>query len=106
MHKMLTGWPQTDHIDHNGLNNQRSNLRPATGGRNLQNARKRAGASSVHKGVSWDSSHSKWLARICVDGHQRFLGYCLSEEDAARAYDSAAREAFGAYACLNFPREP
>jgi hypothetical protein len=103
MHKLLTGWPQTDHADHNGLNNQRSNLRPARGGQNLQNARKRAGASSRFKGVSWDPVNQKWIARICVSGHQRNLGRHLSEEDAARAYDAAARAAFGEFACLNFP---
>jgi hypothetical protein len=102
MHKLITGWPQTDHEDHDGLNNQRSNLRPAPGGRNLQNARKRAGTSSAYKGVSWDPVNRKWLARICVSGHERNLGRHVSEIDAALAYDAAAREAFGEFACLNF----
>ena len=103
MHKLLTGWPGTDHIDHDGLNNQRYNLRQATGSQQLQNARKRAGASSVFKGVSWDPANGKWLVRICVSGRQRNLGRHASETDAALAYDAAALEAFGEYAYLNFP---
>jgi hypothetical protein len=103
MHKLITGWPRTDHADHDGLNNQRYNLRPWTGGQNLQNARKRAGSSSVYKGVSWDKVNRNWLARICVEKHERNLGRYASEIDAAIAYDAAAREAFGEFACLNFP---
>jgi hypothetical protein len=103
MHRLITGWPRTDHVDHDGLNNQRYNLRPWAGGQNLQNARKRAGASSSFKGVSWDRLSGKWLARICVDKHQRNLGRYDSETDAALVYDAAAREAFGEFALLNFP---
>ena len=103
MHKLITGWPQTDHRDHNGLNNQRDNLRRATGSQNLQNTRKRAGASSSYKGVSWDKVNNKWLARICVSGKQCNLGRYIEEVDAARAYDAAAIDAFGEFAFLNFP---
>lgn len=106
MHKMLTGWPRTDHVDHDGLNNQRHNLRPWAGGQNLQNARKRNGASSVYKGVSWDKVNGNWLARICVEKHQRNLGRYDSETAAALAYDAAAREAFGEFALVNFPDIP
>jgi hypothetical protein len=103
MHKLITGWPRTDHADHNGLNNQRSNLRPASRSQNGQNSRKQAGASSsAYKGVSWDPVNGRWLARICVAGVQRNLGRHETERSAACAYDAAAREAFGEFACLNF----
>ena len=102
MHKFLTGWPRTDHIDHNGLNNQRSNLRPATHAQNQQNARSGCG-TSIYKGVSWDKRARKWRAVIRPERVQRYLGFFVNEEDAARAYDAAALELYGEYACINFP---
>jgi hypothetical protein len=102
MHKLLTGWPRTDHEDHDGLNNQRYNLRPASGSQNQWNRRPNGRSTSRYKGVSWDPVNGKWLARICVAGTQCNLGRHVTEEDGARAYDAAAREAFGEFACLNF----
>lgn len=105
MHKLLTGWPQTDHIDHDGLNNRRSNLRLATAGQNGANRRASPGCSSQYKGVRWYPSSRKWCARIRCNGKLRHLGYFAREDDAARAYDAAALEAFGEYAHLNLPGE-
>jgi hypothetical protein len=103
MHKLLTGYPQTDHIDHDGLNNQRDNLRPVDRRRNQQNRRKCARqTTSDHKGVYWQKASGKWRAQICVAGRLRSLGLYLVEEDAARAYDAAALAEFGEYAHLNF----
>lgn len=100
MHTMLTGWPQVDHIDHDGLNNQRSNLRPATAAQNQQNRRRRIGNSSRYKGVC-RFRHTKWMARISINGTQRHLGLFATEEEAALAYNAAALEAYGEYAHLN-----
>lgn len=105
MHKMLTGWPLTDHIDHDGLNNQRSNLRPATWGENARNARPRQGCSSQYKGVS-QARRGLWVAYIDLDGCRSDLGYFVSETEAACAYDAAARELHGEFACTNFPDPP
>jgi hypothetical protein len=105
MHKLLTGWPQTDHRDHDGLNNQRSNLRPATNSQNHANERPGTGFASAYKGVSLGSRGHGWQARIRVGGGERlYLGIFKSEIDAARAYDAAARKHHAEYACLNFPR--
>lgn len=100
MHKLITGWPMTDHIDHDGLNNQRSNLRPATRSQNQHNRRSRTGTSRF-KGVYWNSRERRWRAQISVNGAMRYLGSFASEEAAAGAYNSAAIKFFGAYACLN-----
>jgi len=101
MHTLITGWAQVDHRDHNGLNNQRANLRPATHSQNLGNQRKRRGTASRYKGVT--PCKRSWQARIRVNGKQTHLGTYGTEEEAARAYDAAARRAFGEFACLNFP---
>ena len=106
MHKLLTGWPLTDHADHDGLNNQRYNLRPATSGQNLQNSLPRISARSPYKGAIWNSQQRKWQAEIRMDGRKRHLGYFLSDLEAAYTYDAAARELFGEFACPNFPEGP
>jgi hypothetical protein len=105
IHTFLTGWPEVDHEDGDGLNNCRSNLRPATRGQNNANQgpQDRPGKLSTFKGVTWYATHERWVARIRVDGRLRSLGYFTSEEAAARAYDNAAQAAWPGYAYLNFP---
>lgn len=105
LHTFLTGWPLVDHIDGDGLNNQRSNLRQAGASENNQNARKHAAAYSQYKGVSWCKREGRWFAQIQYQHRRRHLGYHASELDAARAYDVAARELFGEFARPNFPAE-
>jgi AP2 domain len=101
MHSLIVDYPKPDHIDGNGLNNQRSNLRPATASQNCIN--RRTWGRSAYRGVSWFKLYSKWNAAISYQRKSRNLGYFASEEDAARAYDAAARELHGAFARLNFP---
>lgn len=94
-----------DHIDHDGLNNQRSNLRVVTQGENLMNARKRRGTSSRFKGVYWDKREQRWVASITVDGKCHWIGQYTDEERAARAYDVFARGLVGHVAWANFPQK-
>ena len=58
--------------------------------------------SSPYKGVSWFAARSVWQAHIQVRRRRRWLGYFTSDVDAARAYDAAARQAFGEFARTNF----
>jgi DNA-binding XRE family transcriptional regulator len=104
MHNLIADYPKPDHIDGNGLNNQRSNLRPATTAQNIVNARRKpSNATSRYAGVSRVSSGRKWNARITCERTILSLGYYADEEEAALAYDKAARELYGDYARLNFP---
>lgn len=103
LHTFLTGWPYIDHRNGNGLDNRRNNLRPATVAQNTANKRIYKNNTSGFKGVSWRPDVRRWIAYIQADGSRRHLGYHKSVENAARAYDTAAREAFGDYAALNFP---
>lgn len=102
MHQAVAGHTHPDHIDGDGLNNQRANLRRATTAQNGANRRSNVGSSSRFKGVTWHKGDKRWQASIKVDGRNRYLGSFRSEEDAARAYDAAAAEAWGEYARLNF----
>jgi hypothetical protein len=101
MHILIMGQPGIDHIDHDGLNNQRSNLRIATPGESARNQRKQPNAKFRFKGVTLRAH--KWYAKIMADGEIVNLGSFFTEEAAARAYDAAARELHGEFACLNFP---
>jgi len=108
MHRMILKPPnnmQCDHIDGNGLNNQRANLRACTRAENTCNQRPQVGCASRFKGVAWHKAAQKWQAQIQNVGKQMHLGYFTDEVDAARAYDAAARELFGEFARPNFPEE-
>lgn len=97
------GKPCVDHIDGDILNNHVSNLRWVTQQENCMNQCSTRGSSSRHRGVYWDKATSKWRATIRLDGRLKNLGRFNDEEEAAHAYDAAARELFREYARLNFP---
>jgi len=105
LHRFITGVTDpsidVDHKDHNGLNNQRHNLRRTVRGENDGNRRKTRG-SSQYKGVSWSKSKGRWRACITI-GRTVHLGYYADEAQAALAYDAAARIRFGVLANCNFP---
>ena len=106
---------QTDHtIDHkdgNTLDNRKLNLRKCSHSQNHGNSKKTTSkTSSKYKGVTFHKRTERWRAII---GLTNFLGQYIRislgcfviEEDAAKAYDEAARKHFGEFACLNFPKE-
>jgi len=94
MHAIVAGTPKgkakTDHIDGDGLNNRRGNLRICTNKQNAHNhTRKRKGCGSQYRGVSLHRATGKWLVQIRTDGIGRYVGLFESEIDAAGAYDAA-----------------
>ena len=103
MHRLITGYALTDHINRNGLDNRRCNLRPATKAQNRANSSKQAGSSSRFKGVVRYGTAGKWRALIAHGGRVVSLGYYVSDVDAARAYDVAAIAYWGPFAGTNFP---
>ena len=93
-----------DHIDGNGLNNRRSNLRLCTVRENMWN-RRPTGGPSPYKGVRRRKENKKWAAQINCRGRRYHLGYFQNQIDAAIAYDKMAANLFGPFAYLNFPKE-
>jgi hypothetical protein len=100
MHRFLMpNAAEIDHRNRDGLDNRRENLRECTHSQNLANAEFPVGATG-YRGVR--VMRSKYQARIKVDQTYRHLGTFDTAEQAARAYDTAAREAFGEFAYQNF----
>ncbi len=87
-----------DHIDGNGLNNRRSNLRLATISQNAHNTTmERANNSSGVKGVYWHKKCAKWYARISKDSKRISLGFFDNIEDASACYLNAVKEFHGEF---------
>lgn len=86
-----------DHVDHNRLNNNVTNLRWVTRQQNNWNRSKKPNSSSVYKGVCWYSNYNQWVSQIYVNGKRKHLGYFDEERDAARAYDEASQLYHGRY---------
>jgi hypothetical protein len=98
MHNLIMGVVGIDHKDHDGLNNQKHNLRVADQSQNGANRQPNRGGTSKYKGVHWDKSHGKWRASIRVHGSLHALGDYANELDAKHAYNVAALEYFGDWA--------
>ena len=87
---------QVDHINGDGLDNRRSNLRVCSPGQNQANAEGWSGTSE-YRGVRWRESKGKWVAEIKIDGKSHHIGYFDDEVEAARAYDRRAMEEWGEF---------
>lgn len=108
-HRVLMDAPPgmvVDHIDNNGLNNRRCNLRIVTNAQNVRRARqKRVPKTSRFTGVNYDKRLKKWRCQIKYIYKTIYLGMYESEIEAARFYDLVAKKLFGEFARPNFPKE-
>lgn len=105
MHRYIMNTPDgmdTDHINHNKLDNRKSNLRICNRTQNNANQKVRKGYTSKYKGVSWNKNLQKWVSQISVNNNTYNLGIFESELEAAKSYDEGAKELFGEYANVNF----
>lgn len=100
----LEKWEQADHINNNGLDNRRANLRTATQKQNSANQRRTKRNKSGFKGVTLCKRLGKWLAMVRIDGRNKNLGRFSNIIDAAITYDRAAYAVFGEFANVNYPR--
>ncbi len=104
MHRLIIDAPphrEVDHWDGDKLNNCKANLRVVTNRQNQMNRRVSRANANGFKGVTHD--RGKWNAKISDEGRRVHIGRYATADEAAMAYDTAARRLFGVYARLNFP---
>ena len=104
MHRVIMDTPEdmeVDHRDGDGLNNLEENVRNCTPRQN--NLNKKASGKSKYLGVSY--SNGRIMVQIRGNNSLIYLGYCKTEEQAAKRYDSAAKYFHGVFAHLNFPNK-
>ncbi len=100
MHRVIAGTPEgfeTDHINGDGLDNRRANLRHATKNQNQHNSRIPKNNKSGAKGVRWHKQRRKWHAAIMVSGRTHSLGLYECVDEAKAAYDKASTHLHGKY---------
>jgi len=103
MHRFIMNPPknmQVDHIDHNGLNNTKKNLRICTPSQNKMNTQLPSNNTSGFKGVHFHKRNKKWLAQIYVNKRRMYLGYFKSPEKAYKKYCDFAKLYYGEFANL------
>lgn len=100
LHRRLLREPKliVDHIDGDGLNNRRSNLRIATKAQNAFNSKRHKDNASGFKGVSFHRARGRWTAWIRAGGESKYLGLFDTPEEAHAAYCFAARKIHGQFA--------
>ena len=100
MHRFLVGAPfgtEVDHRDHDGLNNQRRNLRVSNTQQNQGNRTINKDNTSGFKGVTHFKRNRKWGATV----RRKFLGLFSTAEKAAHAYDKESERVFGKFSLTN-----
>ena len=104
MHRFILNAPkgmEVDHINGNGLDNRKENIRICSHAENMRNQKMRKNNISGLRGVCWDKKKKEWGANIYLNYKQIRLGSFSDMKDAALAYNEAAKKYHGAFACLN-----
>lgn len=106
MHQMVLNKPydRIDHINGDGLDNQKSNLRLANKSENARNCKLQKNNTSGFRGVSFQKQLRKWMAYIKLNNKRVYIGVFFTKEEAAYARDEMAIKHHGEFAVLNFPK--
>jgi len=108
MHRVILDAPPGVGVTHrngDGLDNRKTNLRLCTRQQRGAKRRRNRNNTSGYRGVSYDAHSGRWKGVLRHGGRYLSLGYFATPEEAARAYDAAAREAFGEFAYRNIPAD-
>lgn len=101
MHRIILSAPSgldVDHVNGDGLDNRRCNLRIATRSQNCHNRGAGRNNKSGYKGVCWHTQAGRWVAQIGIGGKRKHLGLFASPEEAYAVYCAAAKELHGEFA--------
>lgn len=104
MHVQIIKTPigfHTDHINGNGLDNRKENLRACSFAQNIYNKKSKSNTSSQYRGVSFVKRRKKWVASIDKGGKRLYSAEFNNEKEAALAYNENAAKIFGEFARLN-----
>lgn len=92
---------EVDHINHNGLDNRRENIRVVTKRQNAANRRKTVGSRKRYKGIHYDTRINKWVAYVNYKKKRKYLGQYATAKEAAIVYNEAALKYYGKTAWVN-----
>ncbi|MGD0656283.1 MAG: hypothetical protein ABSA16_18265 [Thermoguttaceae bacterium] len=95
---VLFGANEVDHVNCNGLDCRRENLRDCSHAQNMRNRKVPTNNTSGILGVFWNPLCNNWRAQIAVNGHVKKLGSFKTLKEAAQARAVAARETYGEFA--------
>lgn len=101
MHRLITkpeDGIEIDHINRDGLDNRKSNLRLVNHSQNMMNRAAFKGTKSGFRGVTYDARYDRWQARITASGTRYTLGNFATAQEAGRAWSDAALRLHGEYA--------
>lgn len=86
-----------DHINHNGLDNRKVNLRICTNQQNICNCNTPKNNTSGHKGVYWSQDKQKWTVQVTINNKTKYIGRYDTLEDAINARKKAAKKYYGEF---------
>lgn len=87
-----------DHINHNGLDNRKSNLRICTNQENIRNCITPKNNKSGYKGIYWAKDKNKWTVQITLNNKTKYIGRYEKLEDAIAARKEATKKYYGEFA--------
>ena len=107
MHRFIINAPkdmEIDHINGNGLDNRKSNLRICTRSQNAANHKLLSSNKSGYTGVHYantEKRRKRWVASLRANGKKKIIGRFYTREEAAIVYNEAAIKYHGKFARLN-----
>lgn len=101
LHRLLMDDPEgmvIDHINHNGLDNRKCNLRICTNQENICNCEIPKNNKSGCKGVYWAKDKQKWTVQVTINNKTKYIGRYENLEDAIKARQEASKKYYGDFA--------